>query len=44
LPVRNHQLDAAVNPVAGEPNIRLTAFCFGKDGDPDYFMVIEKLR
>jgi hypothetical protein len=44
LPIRNHQLDAAVNPVAGKPNIRLAAFYFGKDGDPDYFVVIEKLR
>ena len=42
-PIPDRKLGAAVNPVAGKPNVRIGAFYFGKDGDPDAFLVIEKL-
>ncbi len=44
LPITDRKFGAAVNPVAGKPNVRLGAFYFGKDGQPDTFLVIEKTR
>jgi hypothetical protein len=44
VPILDRRFGAAVNPVVGKPNVRVAAFFFGKDGDPDSFLAIEKVK
>lgn len=43
-PIPNRNPDAAVNAVLTNPNVRVGPFYFGKDGEPDAFVLVEKTK
>ena len=44
IPVVGRRLGSALNPLLGRPDSRIVGFYFGKDGEDDDIMLLEKVK